>query len=218
MPRPPRINLPGLIYHVTARGVRRQSLFHDDSDRQAFLRIVLETIQLFPAAIHAYCLMDNHYHLLLQTTRHTLSDFMHRLNTRFAKLFNRQNPAGGHVFQSRFHSIPVQVDTYFATVSRYIHLNPVRAGMVRRPEDHTWSNYRNLILGKWDPIVTDPTFMLGFFSDDSTRQREVYRGFVEDALDKFEPIGERALWRKRSWGNIQAILAQLENRNKLNAI
>ena len=106
----------------------------------------------------------------------------------------------GHVFQSRFHSLPVQTDAYFTTVARYIHLNPVRAGIVERPEDYAWSNYGKLIRGEADPLV-DSRFLLDYFGRDMGMQRETYRLYVQSALEKPEPITDRILQRMRFWGN-----------------
>jgi REP element-mobilizing transposase RayT len=191
-----------LVYHVTNRGVRRLPIFLDDSDRQQFLRLLRRTQDRFPFRLHAYCLMTTHYHLLLQTIDVSLSTTMHYFKTLFAGWFNRQYGHAGHVFQGRFHSLPVEEDAYFTTVSRYIHLNPVRAGMAQRPEDYPWSNYGRLIRGEADPLV-DPRFLLGYFlGEDRGRQREKYRRFVEAGLEKPETVTEHALQRMRSWGRL----------------
>lgn len=204
MPRPPRIDVPGLIYHITNRGVKRLPVFHDDNDRQEFLRLLALTRETFPFRLHAYCLMTNHYHLLLQTLEHSLSKTMHYFKKAFAVLFNRKYGHVGHVFQARFHSIPVEEDAYFTTVARYIHLNPVRAGIVKRPEDYAWSNYDRLIKGEADPLV-DPRFLLGYFGAETQWQRDKYRRFVEDKIGKEELITDRALQRLRFWGRPPAI-------------
>ena len=200
MPRAPRIDIPGLIYHVTARGVKKLPIFHDDEDRQRFLRLLSQTRLEFPFRLHAYCLMTNHYHLLLQTLENSLSKTMQYFKTLFAHSFNRKYGQVGHVFQGRFHSIPVQEDAYFTTVARYIHLNPVRAGIVKRPEDFPWSNYGRLIRGQIDPLV-EPEFLLEYFGPEAARRRENYQRFVEEAIKKPEPVTEDILYRMRFWGS-----------------
>jgi putative transposase len=199
MPRGPRIDVPGLTYHVISRGVKKLPIFLDDEDRQRFLRFMSQTRHEFPFRLHAYCLMTNHYHLLLQTLECSLSKTMQYFKKLYAIWFNRKYGHVGHVFQDRFHSIPIEEDTYFTTVSRYIHLNPVRAGIVLRPEDYAWSNYKRLISGEADPLV-DPGFLLGYFGPNVAQQREKYRLFVEDMIHKPEPITEKVLQRMRFWG------------------
>ena len=199
MPRAPRIDIPGLVYHLTARGVKRLPIFGDDQDRQEFLRLLRWTRDQFPFTLHAYCLMTNHYHLLLQTGNVALADLMQSFKTAYAKHFNRRHHHVGHVFQGRYHSIPVQEDAYFTTVARYIHLNPVKAGIVTAPQDFPWSDYPRLIKGEGDPLV-ESQFLLGYFGRDIALQREKYRLFVEDGISKQEPVTEKALYRMRFWG------------------
>ena len=205
MPRPPRVDVPGFTYHLINRGVKKLPIFHDDNDRQHFMRLLCQTQNEFPFILHGYCLMTNHYHLLLQTVKHSLSETMQYLNGLFGALFNKKNNHVGHVFQGRFHSIVVDTDNYFTTVSRYIHLNPVRAGIVQKPEDYPWSNYRSILRGTQDPI-TDSSFLLGYFGKELEKQRSAYRRFVEDAMYKPEPITERILFRMRYWARSPAFL------------
>jgi len=200
MPRIPRIDIPGLAYHVISRGVKKLPIFHDDEDRHRFLQFLSRTREDFPFRLHAYCLMTNHFHLLLQTVDSSLSQAMQCFQKSYAIWFNRKHDHVGHVFQGRFHSIPVEEDAYFTTVSRYIYLNPVRAGMVVRPEDYAWSNYGRLIRGELDPLV-DPNFLLGYFGQETTQQREKFRQFVEDMIDKPERITDCVLRRMRFWGS-----------------
>lgn len=124
---------------------------------------------------------------------------MHYLNTLYSGWLNHKHQLVGHVFQGRFHSIPVEEDTYFKVVCRYIHLNPVRAHIVTRPEDYIWSDYRRLIRGEPDPLV-DPSFLLNYFIGTFGDRREKYRLFVEDFVDKQEPVTDKVLQRMRFWG------------------
>jgi putative transposase len=199
--RPLRIAEPGVIYHLTNRGVKRMAIFHDDQDRLDFFRLLNVTRERYPFILHAYCLMSNHYHLLLQPLKHSLSRIMQYVNSRYARRFNRRQGHSGHAFQSRFHSLPVQTDAYLTTVSRYIHLNPYRAGMVDKAEHHRWSNYHALITGQSDPWC-DPSFVLGYFGKEVGQQREAYRRFVEDGMTRAEPITQRVLLRMTSWGKL----------------
>ena len=208
MPRAARIDIPGLVYHITSRGVKRLPIFQDDADRQQFLRLLSRTRHEYPFQLHAYCLMTNHFHLLLQTVDHSLSKTMQYFKTAYAKWFNRQMGHVGHAFQGRFHSIPVQEDAYFTTVARYIHLNPVKAGLVKRPEDYPWSNYGRLLRAEADPLV-DPSMLLGYFGMDISKQREKYRLFVEENIQKPEAVTERVLYRMRYWGKPPAQLQEL---------
>ena len=199
MPRAPRIDFPSLVYHITSRGVKRLPIYHDDEDRHRFLRLLSVTRHKFPFKLHAYCLMTNHYHLLFQALECSLSKTMQYFNSLFATWLNRKHGHVGHVFQGRFHSITVETDAYFTTVARYIHLNPVRAGIVERPEEYIWSNFGRLIRGEPDPLV-EPGVLLDFFGRDAESQREKYRRFVEEAIGKNEPVTERILQRMRHWG------------------
>src|SRR5437879_2161146 len=208
MPRAPRIDYPGLTYHLINRGVKQLPIFYDDHDRQRFMRLLCQTQNEFPFILHNYCLMTNHYHLLLQTVKHSLSKILQYFNGRYGALFNKRWHHVGHVFQGRFHSIVVDTDNYLTTVSRYIHLNPVRAGIVQKPEDYAWSNYRSIISSNTDPIA-DPSFLLGYFGMHPAGQRGAYRRFVEDALDKPEPIKDRVLLRMRYWGRSPAFLRRI---------
>jgi REP element-mobilizing transposase RayT len=142
MSRPVRIEFPDALYHVTARGDRRDDIFDDDQDRQAFLQVLEQVIARFNWLCHAWCLMDNHYHLLIQTPDGNLSKGMRQLNGVFTQASNRRHRRVGHLFQGRFKAILVDSDAYLLELSRYVVLNPVRAGMVASPADWSWSSYR----------------------------------------------------------------------------
>jgi REP element-mobilizing transposase RayT len=191
--------MPGLTYHLTNRGVKRLPLFHDDEDRQRFLRLLLITREHLPFVIQDYSLMTNHFHLLIKTLETSLSEMMQYLTSRYAYWFNRKYEHVGHAFQSRFHSIPVQTDAYLAEVSAYIDLNAPRAGLVMRPEDYVWSGYRAIMAEELDPIV-DGSELLGLFSDNRDRARILYKQFVDERLRKPELLTQEKLLKKRSWG------------------
>ncbi|MEQ1591682.1 MAG: transposase [Thiobacillaceae bacterium] len=142
MSRPIRIEFPDALYHVTARGDRREDIFEDDQDRQAFLLTLAQVVTQFNWLCYAWCLMDNHYHLLIQTPDGNLSKGMRQLNGVTTQTSNRRHRRVGHLFQGRFKAILVDRDAYLLELSRYIVLNPVRAGMVKVPADWQWSSYR----------------------------------------------------------------------------
>jgi putative transposase len=204
MGRVPRIDIPGFIYHVTARGARQLSLFQDNQDNQMFLRFLLQAREQIPFCLHAYCLMTNHFHLLIQTLNDSLANIMQSCLRRFSSWLNLKYSRTGHSFQGPFHSIPVEKEGYFKTVARYIHLNPVRAGIVLRPEEYDWSNYGKLIRGERDPLV-DPQLLLGYFQGGAESPIENYKRFVEDMIQRPEPITQEVLHRMRSWGSLPVI-------------
>lgn len=142
MARPLRIEFAGATYHVTSRGDRREAIYLDDEDRFAFLDVLGNVLQRFDAAVLAFCLMSNHYHLVLTTRGANLSALMRQLNGVYTQRFNRRHDKVGHVFQGRFKAILVDRDAYLMQVCRYVELNPVRAKMVAAPENWAWSSYR----------------------------------------------------------------------------
>jgi REP element-mobilizing transposase RayT len=142
MSRPLRLEFEGALYHVSARGDRREPIFDDDDDRRALLEVVRQGVERFDAVVFAYCLMDNHYHFVLQTQKPNLSRLMRHINGVYTQSYNRQHGKVGHLFQGRFKAVLVDRDAYLLEVCRYVDLNPVRAGMVKRPPNWAWSSYR----------------------------------------------------------------------------
>jgi REP element-mobilizing transposase RayT len=142
MSRPLRLQLPGGIYRVTARGNARGPIFEDDDDRVRFLVVLASTVARYRMRCHAYCLMGNHYHLLVQTLEPNLSIAMRQLNGVYAQRFNRRHERCGHVLQGRFGAQLVGGDAYLRELCRYIVLNPVRAGLVAHPGDWRWSSFQ----------------------------------------------------------------------------
>jgi putative transposase len=201
MPRSPRIDIPGLVYHVTNRGIRRLPLFHDDQDRFEFLDWMQEARRRYAIEVEQYSLMTNHFHLLLRLHEGSLARAMKYSMSRYARFFNRKNGHTGHLFQDRYHSLPVQEDRYYTAVSRYIHLNAPKAGIVSKPEDYRWSNYADLIDGRSNPVATGGT-ILDYFGRDPQTQRARYRQFVEEDLRKDELVSHETLLRMRAWGSI----------------
>jgi len=136
MSRPLRIEYPGAFYHVTSRGNERKMVFQSTRDREKYLTYLESAHHRYGAIIHVYCLMGNHYHLLLETPRGNLSKVLHHINGAYTTYFNIKRGRFGHLFQGRFKGILVEKDAYCKELSRYIHLNPVRAGMVKSPSEY----------------------------------------------------------------------------------
>lgn len=141
VPRPHRILVPGGIYHVTSRGNRRQAIFHDDDDRRSFLALRHCVVRRCGWGLHAYCLMTNHFHLLVETPQPNLSFGMQRLKSGYAGYFNERHALVGHLFEQRFGSELIESEDYFAETLRYIAFNPVRAGLCDHPKDWPWSSF-----------------------------------------------------------------------------
>ncbi len=184
MARPLRIQYPGAFYHVTSRGNERKSVFKSKRDREKFLEY-LETASLrYGAVIHAYCLMDNHYHILLETPSGNLSQIMRHINGAYTTYFNVKRVRSGHLFQGRFKAILVDMDEYAKELSRYIHLNPVRAKMVEKPEDYQWSSYQDYIGSRKPNKWLQREYILGYFGSTASTSQKAYKKYVTAMLNK----------------------------------
>lgn len=176
MTRPLRIELAGGLYHVTSRGDRREDIYLDDGDRLLWLEVLGETCRRFNWICHAWCQMTNHYHLLVETVEGNLSDGMRHLNGVYTQAVNRKYRRVGHVFQGRYKAILVAKDSHLLELSRYVVLNPVRAGMVGDPRDWPWSSYRSMVRRADTPVWLQTDWLLGQFG--STRDLAV-RAWVD---------------------------------------
>ena len=180
------------------RGIRKQAIYRDDMDHQAFIAIMRSTLEKNRGLLHAYCMMTNHFHLLLETSDMEPGKFMKQLASCYAIYFNRKYRFSGHLFEGRYKACLVKDDDYFLQSSRYIHLNPVKAGIVEHPEDYPWSSYRTM-LGMNDDKMTDIRRTLAYFRGNAVMR---YRDFVEDIGHKYviqeneikKSIGEDDLW------------------------
>jgi len=182
MARQLRIEYEGSFYHVTSRGNMRERIFFQDRDREKFLEILMRTRERYGYLLHAYALMDNHYHLLIETPKANLSQIMQNINTSHTVYVNKKYGRNGHLFQGRFKGIIVDKDAYLITLSKARNLNPVRAGMVDRPEDYRWTSYRDY-MGESGPngfVVTSDT--LGYFSNRKREAVAAYRAFAEAGI------------------------------------
>ena len=187
MSRPIRIEFPDALYHVTARGDRREDIFEDDQDRQAFLLTLEQVVTQFNWLCYAWCLMDNHYHLLIQTPDGNLSKGMRQLNGVTTQTSNRRHHRVGHLFQGRFKAILVDHNAYLLELSRYIVLNPVRAGMVKTPGDWPWSSYRaSAGLAPVAPWLTVDGVLSQFVKRRSLAQQR-YAQFVSEGIRADSP-------------------------------
>lgn len=184
MARPLRIQYPGAFYHITARGNERKAVYNSTQDRKQFLLYLESAHKRYGAIIHAYCLMGNHYHLLLETPRENLSQVMHHINGAYTTYYNIKRRRSGHLFQSRYKAILVEKDAYCQELSRYIHLNPLRAGMVNMVEEYHWSSYQSYIGMRKDEQWLETGYVLGYFGSGKSTARKKYRKYVEEAVGK----------------------------------
>jgi putative transposase len=186
MARPLRLEFEGAFYHITSRGNLRDRIFFDDKDRERFLEILRRTKERYGYLLHAYALMGNHYHLFLETPMANISQIMQNINTSYTVYINKRHKRFGHLFQGRFKGIIVDKETYLIVLSRYIHLNPVRARIVKNPDDYRWTSYREYIGAyKEKESIVDTAETLSYFSKTKTAAMKAYREFVK------EGIGER---------------------------
>jgi putative transposase len=179
MARPLRVEYEGAAYHITSRGNAGTAIFLDDGDRARFLEVLGTVVERFDWICHAYCLMTNHYHLLVETPQPNLSRGMQHLNGVYTQWFNREHSRAGHLLQGRFKSIVVEKENYLLELARYIVLNPVRAKLVRSARDWRWSSYR-ATAGQVDPpgfLTID--WLLFQFADDPKTAIRAYEDFVK---------------------------------------
>ncbi len=182
MTRPLRLEYEGALYHVTSRGNAGEQIFSDDRDRGRFLEILGDVVSRYGWICHAYCLMNNHYHLLIETPQAHLSRGMQLLNGVYTQWFNRRHKRVGHLFQGRFKSILVEKDNYLLELARYIVLNPVRAKMVESVCDWPWSSYPATAGEQEAPAFLSVEQILMQFDPDCRRATSAYRRFVREGL------------------------------------
>jgi len=189
MARPHRLLAAGLLYHVTARGNAKAPTFVTDADYEVFLSGLAVARHLDGLLCHAYCLMENHYHLLVETPRANLDDAMQRLNGTYATRFNRHHERKGHVFQGRYGAKLITDDDYALTVVRYIAANPVRAGMCAAPDEWPWSSYAaSAGLVAPQPFLTSR--VIGWFGDPAEYRRFIAGGLGDGSLEQRPALSE----------------------------
>ena len=184
MSRPLRIEYPDAFYHVTARGNERKDIYRDERDRERFLAYLETAVVRYKAVLHVYCLMNNHYHLLLSTPSGNLSQIVRHINGAYTVYFNKRHHRFGHLFQGRYKAIVIQKDSHLLEVCRYVVLNPVRARMVELPDQWKWSSYLATAgLEKPHPCLTTD-WVLGQFSRARAKAIKEYRQFVAWGINK----------------------------------
>jgi len=189
MARPLRIEFEGAVYHITSRGNAREDIFQDDEDRKDFLDILQKVTEQYNWLCHAYCLMSNHYHLVIETPEANLSKGMRQLNGVYTQGYNKRYQRAGHLFQGRYKAIVIDKESYLLEVCRYVVLNPVRAGMVRQPEHWKWSSFRATAgLEKAHPCLT-VDWILGQFGRQRKRAIKRYVEFV------MAGVGVKNIWK-----------------------
>ena len=182
MPRMPRLLVPGIPLHITQRGINRGAIFLDDEDRHDFRRLMKEAFQRHRIALHAFVLMDNHIHLLVDAASAScLSTAMRRLGQCYVQCFNLKHRRCGGLWQGRFKSCLVQSERYLLNVMRYIELNPVRAAMVQRAEDYRWSSIHTHLARANDSLITPHPLYLALGKDPSERAHH-YRAWLDAGI------------------------------------
>lgn len=190
MARPLRIEYPGAFYHVTSRGNEQKAVYKSQRDREKFFSYLESATERYGAVVHVYCLMDNHYHLLLETPSGNLSQIMHHINGAYTTYFNTKRERSGHLFQGRYRAILIDMDEYAKELSRYIHLNPVRSGIAENPEEYRWSSCQYYTVKREVPEWLKRDFILSYFGREPKTARKRYRNFVHIDQEYKSPLAE----------------------------
>jgi len=190
MSRPIRLEFPGAIYHVTTRGNAGEGIFIDDQDRQEFLTVLGEVVSRTGWIVHAYVLMDNHYHLLIEVPNSNLSRGMRQLNGVYTQRFNNRHGCGGRVFQGRFKAILIERDGYMLELCRYLVLNPLRLKAVKNISRYRWSSYRATAGEVQAPVWLNTAWLLGHFGRTSSVAQRKYAEFVAAGVGSPSPLSE----------------------------
>lgn len=184
MARPLRIEYEGAVYHVTSRGNAKESIFEDNKDRFLFYKILSEVKKKFNIIYHGYCLMDNHYHLVIETPEGNLSMAMRYINGVYTQDFNRKHNRVGHIFQGRYKAILIDREEYLLEVTRYVVLNPVRAKLVKSPEQWEWSSFSGTAGKGRKEEFLDIDWMLGNFGKTRNIAQKLYDKFVKEGINE----------------------------------
>ncbi|MBU1147498.1 MAG: transposase [Candidatus Omnitrophica bacterium] len=186
MARPYRLQAEHCFYHITSRGNERKRVFRNERDYEKFLEYLVKAKERYRCYVYAYVLMSNHYHLLIETTQANLSRIMHNINSSYTTYHNVKYKRAGHLFQGRYKSIVVEKESYYLELSRYIHLNPVRAKVVGSPEEYRWSSYRGYLSKKGDGCIDKEKI-----GEILAMDVKAYREFVHQGVGtKEEPFKE----------------------------
>ncbi|MFC7063137.1 REP-associated tyrosine transposase [Halobacillus seohaensis] len=195
MSRNPRTWYPGAIYHVTARGNRKADIFYDDADFEEYLACILLCQTEVTFHLHAYCLMDNHVHLLIETIHQPLSQIIQFVHTRYAIYFNKRHKVTGHLFQGRYHAALINSNSYLLEASKYIHLNPLHAQMVSKAVAYPWSSYSTYLCPDKEQPVLTKDLILGLFTEPSHKK---YQNYVDGKEGVNDGDNSQKHWIERS--------------------
>jgi putative transposase len=210
MPRQARLDIPGALHHIMVRGINKMTVFKDERDKALFLERLGQNILEGQSSIYAWVLMDNHAHLLLKSGTHGISDVMRKLLTWYAQYYNRVHRRTGHLFENRYKSILCEEETYLLSLVSYIHLNPVRANMVRTMkelDEYPWSGH-SAIIGKVSRPWMDIEHVLAAFGTKKRAARNIYRRFIEERMTKkksSEFTGGGLIRSCGGWSQVMAI-------------
>jgi len=183
MARKPRVHIPGGVYHVMLRGNGGQKIFYDDRDYSRFYLLLQEGAARFSYRVHAFCCMGNHVHLAIQVGHVPLAKIVQNLSFRYTRWINRRKRRIGHLFQGRYKAVLVDRDSYLLELTRYIHLNPVRAGLVKRPGQYRWSGHRAYLGNSELPWLTTD-WVLSQFAKGVSAARRRYEAFVSEGAQE----------------------------------
>lgn len=184
MPRVAREKCGNSIYHICVRGNNKQDIFLDNEDREEYLKRVRNYEERYKMQIYAYCLMTNHVHLLIYDNNQDISKFMQGLSLSYVIYFNKKYGRTGHLFQDRFTSVMIKNDMQLIYVSKYIHLNPVRANIVNKARDYKWSSYSAYEVGRDRNNIVDCTFLLGYFGVNVRESRFLYKKYINNTVSE----------------------------------
>ena len=191
MTRPLRIQYPGALYHITNRGNERKAIFSDDMDRESFLSLLSQSVGTYNIVLHSFVLMENHWHFLAQTPLGNLSEFMRHFNIIYTSYYNRRHKRSGHLYQGRYKSFLVEADSYLSTVSRYIHLNPVRISTVKKGSikkqcdylwKYPWSSLPGYLTRSKESSFVEYALVLSEYGGHTKRSKERYKKQIVDDL------------------------------------
>lgn len=195
MSRPLRIEYENAFYHIAQRGIEKKEIFKTDRDKERFLTYLERSYDRYNSICHTYVLMDNHYHLIIETPKANISKIMHYLNTSYAVYYNTKHERVGPLYQGRYKAVLVDGDEYLHRLSRYIHLNPVRAKMVEDPIEYKWSSYKYFIGKEKDPGWLETEFILANFGNDRLEAKKRYKNFVYESIGKKDEKIEQGLYK-----------------------
>lgn len=218
MARPLRLEFAGALYHITSRGNERKPIYFGDADFEMFLSILGNVCERYNWVVHAYCLMTNHYHLLLETPEANLSKGMRQLNGTFTQAINRKHLRVGHLFQGRYKAILVEKDSYLLELSRYVVLNPLRANMVQSLDCWPWSSWHAAIGKAMSPDWLYTDALLAKFAKQRSEAREKYAKFVAQGkgVSVWDKLSNQIFLGKEDF--VRSHLAMLDEHDELTDI